>query len=92
MIGTNKKDATETIELLLADARAGLLGRGDRAATADTVERVLRERDVEPVTYAGWEAIDADERARGEEQGRPRVKLCTWEELLATARAVAHTG
>src|SRR5439155_1458257 len=29
VIGTNKKDATETIELLLEDARAGRLGRGD---------------------------------------------------------------
>ena len=36
--------------------------------------------------YPGWGAIDALERARGEEQGRPRVKLCTWDELLAAAR------
>jgi NADPH-dependent glutamate synthase beta subunit-like oxidoreductase len=42
---------------------------------------------VTPVTYAGWEAIDALERARGEEQGRPRVKLGTWAELLRAARA-----
>ena len=31
VIGTNRKDATETVELLLEDARAGLLDR-DRAA------------------------------------------------------------
>ena len=36
--------------------------------------------------YPGWGAIDALERAAGEAQGRPRVKLCTWEELLAAAR------
>ena len=39
-----------------------------------------------PVSYAGWQAIDAVERARGEEQGRPRVKLGKWAELLDAAR------
>ena len=36
--------------------------------------------------YAGWEAIDALERSRGEPHGRPRVKLCSWDELLTAAR------
>jgi ferredoxin--NADP+ reductase len=83
VIGTNKKDATETVELLLEDAAAGLLP--SRTAAGD-VDELLAARGVVPVTYAGWQAIDAAECARGEEQGRPRVKLCTWDELLATAR------
>jgi len=83
VIGTNKKDAAEAVEHLLEDARAGRLpSRGE-----GTIDDLLRERDVPIVTYPGWEAIDALERTRGEEQGRPRVKLCTWEELLATARS-----
>jgi ferredoxin--NADP+ reductase len=86
VIGTNKKDATETIELLLEDARAGLLPRGDPAATAESVDELLASRGVEYVTYAGWEAIDAEERARGEPQGRPRIKLGSWDELVARAR------
>jgi ferredoxin--NADP+ reductase len=82
VIGTNKKDATETVELLLEDARAGRLpGRSGKA-----VDELLAERGIEVVTYAGWEAIDALERQRGEELGRPRVKLCSWGELLAAAR------
>jgi ferredoxin--NADP+ reductase len=89
VIGTNKKDANETVDLLLADAQAGLLRRGDPGADADTVDRLLAERGAEPVTYVGWEGIDADERRRGEDQGRPRVKLTTWEELLAAARGAA---
>jgi hypothetical protein len=36
--------------------------------------------------YPGWEAIDSLERGRGEALGRPRVKLCTWDELLEAAR------
>ena len=82
VIGTNKKDAHETVELLLEDAAVGLLRRGDDS----DVEDLLTGRGVTPVTYAGWEAIDALERARGEEQGRPRVKLGTWAELLDAAR------
>jgi ferredoxin--NADP+ reductase len=84
VIGTNKKDATETIELLLEDARAGRLPPADRSRTLETL---LAERGVEAVVYAGWEAIDLLERTRGEKLGRPRVKLCTWEELLGTARS-----
>jgi ferredoxin--NADP+ reductase len=83
VIGTNKKDATETVDLLLRDARAGLLHKGQGATGIDAL---LAERGVEAVTYAGWEEIDANERARGAEQGRPRVKLCTWRELLETAK------
>ncbi len=83
VIGTNKKDATETVDRLLEDARAGVLPEPAGGSTDD----LLAERGVEVVTSAGWEAIDALERARGEEQGRPRVKLCTWDELLAASRS-----
>lgn len=89
VIGTNKKDATETVDLLLEDLRAGRLRRGDPEATAETVEQLLAERDVEHVSYAGWEAIDAEEQRRGEPHGRPRVKLLTWDELRAEARRAA---
>jgi len=85
VIGTNKKDATETVEALLEDAAAGLLVRGDPDATAETVDELLASRGVTPVTYAGWESIDAVECALGEPQGRPRVKLTTWDELLEAA-------
>ena len=38
------------------------------------------------MSYAGWEAIDRAEKAGGEPHGRPRVKLCSFEELLEAAR------
>jgi ferredoxin/flavodoxin---NADP+ reductase len=84
VIGTNKKDASETIELLLEDAATGAIGGSDTSAEA--VDVLLAERHVDVVTYSEWEAIDAAERARGEPQGRPRVKFTTWNELLAAAR------
>ena len=82
VIGTNKKDATETVEVLLADARAGKLPPGGEG----TLDELLAERGVDAVLYGGWEAIDAAERGAGEPHGRPRIKLATWDELLEAAR------
>ena len=81
VIGTNKKDAAETVELLLADARAGLLAR---VSNTVLLEELLEEKGARFVEYAGWQAIDAAERGAGEPLGRPRVKLTAWEKLLQT--------
>ena len=82
VIGTNKKDAVETVECLLEDVRVGLL----REPAADsTLEELLAGRGVDVVMYAGWEAIDARERSLGEPHGRPRIKLSTRDDLLAAA-------
>jgi ferredoxin--NADP+ reductase len=90
VIGTNKKDATETVEQLLEDAAAGRL-EPKPEASADAVDALLAERDAHVVEYDGWCAIDEAERAAGEKAGRPRVKFCSWEELLAAAERVASS-
>jgi ferredoxin/flavodoxin---NADP+ reductase len=89
VIGTNKKDAMETIALLLEDAEQGRIGTEPREGD---LEALLAKRGVEPVTHAGWEAIDAHERGQGTPMGRPRVKLTSREELLAAARKAAVTA
>jgi len=86
IIGTNKRDAQETTDLLLEDLDAGrLLDPAD--PDRDSLEALVAERTADLVTYAGWEAIDRAEKAAGEPHGRPRVKLCSFEELLDAARA-----
>jgi ferredoxin--NADP+ reductase len=99
VIGTNKKDAQETVDAMLADLAALISANGDRPAAeqgsvhlpatpdAAAVETLLRSRQPELVTYSGWEAIDSHERALGEPAGRPRVKLTSIEELLRVAAA-----
>jgi ferredoxin--NADP+ reductase len=88
VIGTNKKDATETVELLLEDVAAGrLVPKQDTTSAA--VDALLDERGIRFVEYAGWTAIDVVERTAGEKSGRPRVKLCSWDELLAAAERMA---
>jgi ferredoxin/flavodoxin---NADP+ reductase len=88
IIGTNKKDATETVTHLLEDVREGRVVHRD-AVAAESVERTLSERGVRAVMYPGWTSIDELERAAGEKLGRPRVKLRSWEELLEAAERVA---
>ncbi len=85
IIGTNKRDAQETVDALLEDAAADrVLDPSD--ADPDSVEALISERKPDHVTYAGWEAIDRAEREAGEASGRPRVKLTRTEELLEAAR------
>ena len=86
VIGTNKKDATETVELLLEDLR----DTSRKGRSAAEVEAILLDRGVQLVVYEGWTSIDELERAAGEPLGRPRVKLCTWEDLLGAAERVAE--
>jgi ferredoxin--NADP+ reductase len=87
IIGTNKKDATETVALLLEDVEQGRIAHREDV-TAEAVEALLAERGVRAVVYAGWSSIDDLERAAGEKLGRPRVKLRSWEELLEAAQAL----
>jgi ferredoxin--NADP+ reductase len=89
IIGTNKKDATETVTRLLEDVEAGRITHSEET-TPEAVEALLADRGVRAVLYAGWTSIDEVERAAGEKLGRPRVKLRTWDELLDAAERVAE--
>ncbi len=85
VIGTNKKDARETVERLLAD----LAGEGPRDDDSDRPERLeqwLRSKQPALVDEIGWQAIDEFERLTGHGQSRPRVKLVRTEDLLAAGR------
>ena len=63
--------------------------------THHTLLEVLRARGVDIVDWAGWQQIDAAELVKGEPDGRNRVKIHEWAELLAfgtSVRAVAAGG
>ncbi len=91
VIGTNKKDAHETVAKLLEDIDAGrLLEPADPRREA--LDALLEERGAGVVAQEGWEAIDAHERGLGEPHSRPRVKLPSFEELVERARAEERAG
>src|ERR1700729_2703741 len=80
VIGTNKKDAQETVDALLEDLSAGKHLEPAKAAP-EAIERLLAERVPALVTYEGWSEIDRHEQTRGKPHGRPRVKLTRIEQL-----------
>ena len=86
VIGTNKVDATETVQTMLDDLRSGRLrgASGDRPALDD----VLAARGLSAVPFAGWEAIDRAEKALGTSEGRARSKIADWR----TLRELGRTG
>ena len=83
VIGTNKKDALETVQHLLADVESGTLLE-PRDPAPEAIEELLAERGVRYVTFEDWQAIDQAEVGRGEPHGRPRVKFVRVEEMLDT--------
>jgi ferredoxin--NADP+ reductase len=74
VIGTNKKDAADTVARIAEDAETGRLNEPTIEDPEET-EQWLRGRVRDLVTWTGWESIDVHERAAGEPAGRPRVKL-----------------
>jgi ferredoxin--NADP+ reductase len=69
VIGTNKKDALETVQHLLADIGEQTLLDPQRPEP-EAVEELLAERGVRFVSFEDWQAIDEAEVGRGEPHGR----------------------
>jgi ferredoxin--NADP+ reductase len=88
VIGTNKKDASDTVAKIVADAEAGAL-HDPPQPDADQTAAWIAECAPDAVTWEGWQAIDEQERAAGEPQGRPRVKLVRLGDLLEAGRGAA---
>ena len=87
VIGTNKKDAQETVDNLFADLEAGRIPEAELAGDRGSIEALLTERRPDHVTFEGWQAIDAAEVEAGKPHGRPRVKLCRVDELVEASKA-----
>ena len=82
VIGTNKPDSAETIDLLLEDVASGTLvpkTRGNRAA----VDQLLHARGVQVVSFADWQKLDSLEQAAGKSRGAPREKFTRISEMLS---------
>jgi len=82
VIGNNKADSVETVNVLLEDAAAGALPEPAMPDPA-ALEALVRERRPGVVSFADWKRLDAIEVERGQPLGRPRVKLTSVEEMLA---------
>jgi ferredoxin--NADP+ reductase len=87
VIGTNKPDAVETVECMLEDVAAGKTLSPAHPDSA-SLEQFVRERQPNYVSFEDWLKLDAVELTKGQQQGRPRVKFTSIEDMLA---ALGHT-
>ena len=82
VIGTNKPDAAETVAGMIEDlARDIHLRPADPSPAA--VERLIRERQPQYLSYRDWLRLDEIETRRGRETGKPRVKFTRVKDMLA---------
>jgi ferredoxin--NADP+ reductase len=86
VIGTNKKDAADTVARILEDREAGTLN-APAEPDADACAEWLAEQCPHLITWEGWRAIDEHETGLGAPQGRPRVKLVRTGEMFDVANA-----
>jgi ferredoxin--NADP+ reductase len=99
VIGTNKKDANETVQAIFDDLAEGRIPELDAetrtpggeaeevAGVIPSIAELLDDRGGNHVTYMGWQAIDAAEVGAGEPHGRPRVKFCRVHDMIEAAKA-----
>ena len=80
VIGTNKPDALETVECMMEDLGKGLTFDPPEPQ-ASAVEKLIRERKPDYVSWKDWQRLDEIEVSKGEKEGRPRVKFTTVEEM-----------
>ena len=83
IIGTNRADGVETAGALV-QRLPQLLGR--LAADAPTLEPLLVERSLTPVSYAQWLELDRWEKDRGALLGKPREKLLSTLDAIEVLR------
>ncbi len=77
VIGTNKSDAIDVVELIIKNLKKPKVSEGITA---------LLKSDHEVIDQLAWEKINASEVISGEIAGKPRVKEVDWRRLINLGR------
>jgi ferredoxin--NADP+ reductase len=78
VIGTNKSDSTDVVDLIIKNLKEPKTNEGITA---------LLKSGHEVVDQMGWEKINASEVISGEIAGKPRVKEVDWRRLISLGRS-----
>jgi len=81
VIGTNKPDSVETVNLMLEDATAGVTWEPSQP-DRDALREFVSSKKPNYVSYDDWLKLDALEVERGEALGRPRLKFTVINDML----------
>ena len=85
MIGTNKQDAVETVHRMLETFLHEKIKRRQKTDSPG-IDSLLKERNVEYVSFEDWQILDKYETDVGQSQERPRVKVTSTEKMLEIIR------
>ncbi len=85
LIGTNGPDSQATVEVMIEDLLAGKLVEAE-APDRDAILAALEAANVDPVSFADWQRLDADEVERGEKVGKVREKYTDVEAMMNSVR------
>jgi ferredoxin--NADP+ reductase len=77
VIGTNKSDSIDVVELIIKNLKKPKATEGITA---------LLKSGQEVIDQSGWEKINASEVIAGEIAGKPRLKEVDWNKLISLAR------
>ena len=88
LIGSTKSDALAIVTNMLEDlAKAAEGGRVAQDRDPESIDRLLAERGIRPIDFAGWKKVDAFERAEGAKEGREHKKVIDPEQMRELAHA-----
>lgn len=73
LIGTNKSDASDVVQLIISNLK--------KPKNSAVIEALLKS-DHQTIDQSGWEKINASELISGELVGKPRKKIVDWKRLL----------
>jgi len=87
IIGTNKPDSVETVEMLLEDLAAGKLMSPEQPKR-EAIEELISKAHY--VTYADWQILDELEQENGLMRGAPRLKFSRVADMLEAINEHKH--
>lgn len=85
VIVSTMTDAYETADTIVDDLKNGrdMLSSSPEAGAEESIDGLLKERGIQPVSYQDWKQIEAAEFAVGESLGKPREKFSRIQDMLA---------
>ncbi|MCL4880039.1 MAG: FAD-dependent oxidoreductase [Anaerolineae bacterium] len=85
VIGTNKPDAVETVNMMLEDMKNGIT-IGPEQPDRDAAAAFIKAKQPRCISYNDWLTLDEIELKKGEAIGRPRLKFTKIEDMLAAVK------
>ncbi|KAI4799212.1 hypothetical protein KUCAC02_017848 [Chaenocephalus aceratus] len=85
VIATTLNNSFDTVRSVLEGMDSGTLNTSAAKPGSQSINALLGNRGVKPVTFSEWKKIDSEEVRKGAAIGKPREKLLTVEEMLQVA-------